>query len=111
MSNIRHNTDIKSTTLQKVELNELAERKSQSQPLIDGNIDVIKNVNVKLEVRVGEAELTVSDIYALRKDSVVKLDRDADEPVDLMLDGRVIARGTLVVSGDNFGICITEISP
>lgn len=97
------------SAVERVELGELPESAPQGRALFDGNLDIIKDVRVKLHVRVGETELAVSELYDLKPDAIVRLDRDAQEPVDLVLDGKVVARGQLVVAGDNFGICITAI--
>ncbi|HHJ13934.1 MAG TPA: flagellar motor switch protein [Gammaproteobacteria bacterium] len=110
MSNIISSPGAGNQAVQQVELAELPEAGEGGRPLLEGNLDVIKNVRVKLEVMIGGAELSVSELYELQKDSVIRLDRDVEEPVDLVLDGQVVARGTLVVSGDNFGICLTEIA-
>jgi flagellar motor switch protein FliN/FliY len=104
--------DIKSSdrnTVEPVQLGELPESNLQGRALFDSNFDIIKDVRVKLEACVGEAELTVRELYDLKTNSIVELERDAQSPVDLVLDGRVVARGHLVVSGDNFGVSITEI--
>ena len=94
-----------------VELTEIETvRPANAPPLLNGNIDVIKNVKIRLEVVVGEAELPVSELFALTRDSVVALSKDVNSPVDLMLDGRVVARGNLVAVGDNFGVRITEVA-
>lgn len=94
-----------------VELTEIeAGRPANAQPLLNGNIDVIKNVKIRLDVVVGEAELPVSELFGLARDSVVALAKDVTSPVDLMLDGRVVARGNLVAVGDNFGVRITEVA-
>lgn len=81
-----------------------------SAALLKGNMDVIKNVRVRLDVKIGEAELPVSELFALTRDSVVAIDKDVSAPVDILLDGRVVARGSLVAVGDNFGVRITEIA-
>ena len=110
MSEVKTNTDQDSPAIQPVELGELPVNNERKPPLLEGNIEVIKNVRVNLEVVVGATELAVSELYKLQEDSVIKLDRDVEEPVDLVLDGRVIARGMLVVAGDKFGIRITEVN-
>lgn len=92
-----------------VELEDLATEGTSSRPILDRNLDVIKNVKVKLEIFLGEAELTVGELFDLNEDSVVKLDRDVTAPVDIVLDGKVVARGSLVVVDDNFGVRITQI--
>ena len=53
--------------------------------------------------------MTLRDILQLRSGSVVELDRQTDEPVDLLLDGRIIARGEVVVVDGNYGLRVAEI--
>ena len=101
--------DPNTMSVQKIELDELEQQQSGGPSLMSGNYDVIKNVKVRLQVLLGEAELTVNELFALKKDSVVELDRLVSAPVDVILDGKCIARGQLVAAEDNFGIRITEI--
>jgi flagellar motor switch protein FliN/FliY len=51
----------------------------------------------------------VQDLFSLKDGSVVELQRMVDDPVDVLLNGRVVARGQLVASGDQFGVRVTEI--
>jgi flagellar motor switch protein FliN/FliY len=78
--------------------------------LYDGNLGLIQNLKVRLEVRAGSCELSVGELFALKENSILRLDRLTNEPLDIYLDGKPVARGNLVVVDDNFGICITEIS-
>jgi flagellar motor switch protein FliN/FliY len=73
------------------------------------SMEVIKDVQVKLQVSLGETKLSVADVMDLREHSVVKLDRDASAPVELILNGKIVARGSLVVVGDSFGVRLTEL--
>lgn len=100
----------KSTSVERVELTELESGQAGGPSLWGGNLDVIKNVKVKLEVVLGNTELSVADLLALTAKSVIALDRDASHPVDLRLDGKVVGRGRLVVVGDSFGLQLTEIN-
>ncbi len=84
--------------------------KDSVQPLLSSNLSVIQGVKVKLEVRIGEAELTVDELLNLGKCSVVKLSRTLTTPVDLLLEGKVVAQGQLVAADDNFGIQITRLN-
>lgn len=86
------------------------ERAGESKPLLESNLEIIKGVKVTLQVQVGEAEITVDELMNLGEDSVVRLDRTTTTPVDLLLDGKVVARGHLVAADDNFGVQITELS-
>lgn len=97
-------------SIARVKLAELKGQKESGEPVWNGNLDVIKDVQVKIQVSLGEAELSVADLLGLREHSIVALNRDASHPVDLVLDGNIVGRGNLVVVGDNFGIELTEIS-
>ena len=79
--------------------------------LFSGDISLIKDVKVKLEVFVGRADITVGELFSLKEHSVVKLDALTDALVEIRLDGKVIARGSLVVVDDNLGVSIEEILP
>jgi flagellar motor switch protein FliN len=93
-----------------VELDEIQDGKQNGVSIFDGNLDVIRNVKVTLDVFLGSTELDVGELFDLKNQSVVKLDRDVTSPVDIRLDNNVVARGELVVVDDNYGIRITEIS-
>jgi flagellar motor switch protein FliN len=74
-----------------------------------GSINPLHSVKVKLQVRVGEAAMTVAELLAARENEVLALDRDVDQPVDLLLEGKVVARGQLVAVEGCFGVRITEL--
>ncbi len=96
-------------TIGRVKLAELKKQTDSHESILNGNLDVIKDVQVKIQVCLGEAELSVAELLELREHSVVTLDRDASHAVDLILDGNIVGRGNLVVVGENFGIELTEI--
>lgn len=96
--------------VQNIELEELSAQAGEGGSLLQGNMELVKNVKVMLEVRVGDAELTLGELFELKQGSSVQLKQDVSAPVDILLDGRVVARGTLVAVGDNFGVRISEIS-
>lgn len=79
------------------------------QPVVARNADLLREVTVQIEVRLGEATASVQDVFEWKDGTVIALARSVDDPVDLLLNGRVIARGQLVASGDQFGVRITEI--
>lgn len=66
-------------------------------------------VRVELQVLVGSAGMTVGELLAAREHDVLVLDRAVSAPVDLLLEGHVVARGELVAAGDCFGVRITEL--
>lgn len=69
----------------------------------------LHGVKAVVSVCVGHAELTVGELLNAKEQQVVRLDRLVDEPVDIVLQGQVIARGHLVAVGDQFGIRISEL--
>jgi len=77
--------------------------------ILSGNLDVIGGVKVLLTVRVGGAVLSVDELMNMKDAYVLKLDAALDTPVEVLLEGNVVARGQLVAVDDNFGVRITEL--
>jgi flagellar motor switch protein FliN/FliY len=75
------------------------------------NLRLIMDVELNLTLRFGQRILTLSEVADLATGSVVELDRMVDEPVELLLEERVIARGEVVIVDGNYGLRITEIAP
>ena len=69
----------------------------------------LHQVKTRLTVCVGAVELTVGELVGAREHQVLRLDRMVDQPVDVLLEGQVVARGTLVAVDDHFGVRITEL--
>ncbi|MRW94180.1 flagellar motor switch protein FliN [Duganella sp. FT80W] len=93
-----------------VDLTELLPQQPSGAALLGGNLRLLDSVQVKLQVMVGEAHTTVGELMSLQAASVLKIDRQADYPIDVVLNGSTIARGQLVVVDDHFGVRITEIA-
>jgi flagellar motor switch protein FliN/FliY len=74
-----------------------------------GDLDRLTDVSVELTVEVGRTRMTLGQTLGLGPGSVVHLDHLADKPVDLLVNGRVIARGEVVVVDEEFGLRITEV--
>lgn len=72
-------------------------------------LDLILDVTMRVSVELGRASLTVQEILALGPGSVVELDKLAGEPVDILVNDRLIARGEVVMVDENFGVRVTEI--
>jgi flagellar motor switch protein FliN/FliY len=83
------------------------------QPHIYGeenkNLALVMDVHLNLSVELGKTDLSIKDVLELTRGSVIELDRVAGEPVDLMANGKLIAKGEVVVIEDNFGLRITSI--
>jgi flagellar motor switch protein FliN len=72
-------------------------------------IDLLLDVQFEVSVELGRSQMTVRDVLALRSGSVIELDRLAGEPVDILVNGTLIARGEVVVVDEKFGVRITEV--
>lgn len=95
---------------QLVELPELAPTTPAGPALLGASPALLDGVQVALTVVVGQAHTTLGELMALKEQSVLKTDRLADTPVDVVVNGNVVARGQLVVVDDNFGVRITQIA-
>jgi flagellar motor switch protein FliN/FliY len=74
-----------------------------------GDLERLTDVTVELAVEVGRTFMTLGEALALGPGSVVTLERLADKPVDLLINGRPIARGEVVVIDEQFGLRLTEV--
>ncbi len=75
----------------------------------DVNLDLVLDVPVRVSLRVGSTELPIRDLVKLVEGSVVALDRQADEPMDVLVNGTLIAHGEIVVVDDRFGVRLTDV--
>ncbi len=76
------------------------------------NIDMLLDVNLPVSIELGRTRMSISDILSLGPGSVVELNKLAGEPVDLLVNYKIVARGEVVVIDENFGVRITTlISP
>lgn len=73
------------------------------------NLRVLENIEVELTVVVGSAEMKIRDLLRLNEGSVIELDRLAGDPLDILANGTIIAKGEVVMVGERFGIRFSEI--
>jgi len=66
-------------------------------------------VPVKVSVEVGRAKMTLAELVKLAPGSVVELDRDAHQPVDILVGGKLVARGEVVTIGEKYGVRVTNV--
>lgn len=81
----------------------------QPGPAGQGDVDMIMDIPVQLSVELGRTRLTIKNILQLGQGSVVELDGLAGEPMDIFVNGYLIAQGEVVVVDDKYGIRITDI--
>lgn len=93
-----------------IELEPLGDPHPNGKPLLDTVLPFLGSVRVLVSVRVGQAETSVAELAALKQGAVLTLDRLVEEPLDVLVDGHVVARGMLVAVGEHFGVRITETS-
>jgi flagellar motor switch protein FliN len=75
----------------------------------EGNLGLLMDVELVVSLRFGERTMLLRDILELGEGSVVELDRRVEEPVDLLLDGKMIARGEVVVVDGNYGLRVQKM--
>lgn len=82
----------------------------QVSPLEDTNgLELLMDIPLEISVELGRVKMLVKDVVELGTGSIVEIDKAAGEPVDVMVNGRLVARGEVVVIEDNFGVRLTEI--
>jgi flagellar motor switch protein FliN/FliY len=72
-------------------------------------LDLLMNVSLAVSAELGRCSLRLADLLKIGNGAVVELDRRAGAPVDLLVNGRLIARGEIVAVDDRFGVRITEV--
>lgn len=75
------------------------------------NLDMLLDIGLQINVELGRAKMTIREVLSLLPGTVVELDRVAGEPVDILVNGKPIAKGEVVVLGDMFGVRVTDIIP
>jgi flagellar motor switch protein FliN/FliY len=74
-----------------------------------GNLKLVMDVELAMSLRFGQRQLPLREVLELTSGSVIELDRMVDDPVELLLDGKVIARGEAVIVDGNYGLRVTEV--
>ena len=79
-------------------------------PVNDANIGLILDVPLEITVELGRTRKSIKEVLELTNGSIIELDRLAGEPVDIMVNGKYLAKGEVVVIDENFGVRITDIA-
>jgi len=98
-----------SNVVNSIDLPVLSPGSGARTPALGERLDLVGHVKVKLSIALGGAEISIDKLFSLTPDDVITLDRSVDAPVDIILNGKVIAHGALVAVGDNFGVRVTQI--
>nr|WP_178081251.1 MULTISPECIES: flagellar motor switch protein FliN [unclassified Pseudomonas] len=84
--------------------------KSNEPVSLDGpNLDVILDIPVSISMEVGSTDINIRNLLQLNQGSVIELDRLAGEPLDVLVNGTLIAHGEVVVVNEKFGIRLTDV--
>jgi len=100
------NTQNQNVTVKPVEFHPLQEEAVFSPP---SSLDLILDVPLEVTVELGRTEKTVKEILEISSGTIIELDKMAGEPADILVNGKLIAKGEVVVIDENFGVRITEI--
>lgn len=94
-------------SVQAAVLDELTAGKSTGQPI---GMDALLDVPVRVTVQIGRSRLTLGELVRLGPGSLIPLDREAHEPADILINGKVVARGEVVTIDSAYGVRITSIT-
>jgi flagellar motor switch protein FliN/FliY len=93
--------------VQKAELDNL---QPEASPLVaEGNLDMILDIPVTVSMEIGRTNINIRNLLQLNQGSVVELDRLAGEPMDVLVNGTLVAHGEVVVVNEKFGIRLTDV--
>jgi flagellar motor switch protein FliN len=82
---------------------------NDANPPGEKRLELLLDVPLDLSVELGRARMTIQDLLGLGPGSVIELDKIAGEPLDILVNDRLVARGEAVVVNDKFGVRITDI--
>ncbi|MCE9559958.1 MAG: flagellar motor switch protein FliN [Armatimonadetes bacterium] len=82
---------------------------AKSGPEDTNSLELLMDIPLEISVELGRIKMMVKDVVDLGTGSIIEIDKAAGEPVDVLVNGRLVARGEVVVIEDNFGVRITEI--
>ncbi|MBU2884091.1 flagellar motor switch protein FliN [Psychrosphaera sp. B3R10] len=95
--------------IQTAELDELTEARSNLNEDETRKLETILDIPVNISMEVGRSKISIRNLLQLNQGSVVELDRVAGEPLDVLVNGTLIAHGEVVVVNDKFGIRLTDV--
>src|SRR5262245_23186588 len=102
----RAGADLAATAAQAVAFGQLG---AGAQGDAKRNLDLLLDIDIPISVEVGRAQMTLDEVLRLVPGSVIALDKKAEEPVDLRVNGKLVARGEIVQLDDSYGLRITQI--
>ena len=95
--------------VQTAELEELTDSSDELNEEESRKLETILDIPVNISMEVGRSKISIRNLLQLNQGSVVELDRVAGEPLDVLVNGTLIAHGEVVVVNDKFGIRLTDV--
>ena len=105
-SDQKQDSDEAGLQVSKAEFQQLSQPSEQAQA---SNLDLLMDINLPVSIELGRTKMPISELLALGPGSVVELNKLAGEPVDVMVNQKLVARGEVVVIDENFGVRITQL--
>ena len=103
-----NDTDM-AAAMQQHQMDELVENSGADGGVEDVKLDAILDIPVHISMEIGRTQISIRNLLKLNQGSVVELDRLAGEPMDVLVNGTLIARGEVVVVNEKFGLRLTDI--
>lgn len=103
------NTNVNESDAARAAFESLTAEQTSGDGIGELNLDVILDVPVTLSLEVGHARIPIRNLLQLNQGSVVELERAAGEPLDVFVNGTLIAQGEVVVVNDRFGVRLTDV--
>ncbi len=91
-----------------IDLSPLSGGQGAGAPLLPAQLPFLGSVKVRVSVQIGDTETTLGELLALKQGGVLALNQLLDQPLDVLVDGHVVARGSLVAVGEHFGVRLSE---
>ncbi len=103
-----NDTDM-AAAMQQHQMDELVDNSDSVAGTDDVKLDAILDIPVHISMEIGRTQISIRNLLKLNQGSVVELDRLAGEPMDVLVNGTLIARGEVVVVNEKFGLRLTDI--
>ncbi len=111
LDNLKVNVESQSHEISSEPIFEIQDTPTQnhSQEVSKDNLNLLMDIELNARVRIGSKQMLLKDIVKLSEGTIIDLDKNVDEPMEILVNGKIIAKGIVVVVGGNFGIKITHV--
>lgn len=100
---------VKSVTFEELTMTDKNESLSKEAETDELNLDLVLDVPVTVSIEIGRTEVNIKQLLQLKPGSIVELDRYAGEPLDVFVNGTLVAHGEVAVTHEKFGIRLTDV--